>query len=74
MSSTLVWRPIVVPKSNYLDDQLKFILRHHYSLPYKFSCDDLGFLRGLRAASVKGAKDLIEAIEKHESVEVKEEY
>lgn len=72
MSSTLQWRPI--GGGHTLPDELKWKLRDEYSLPHKFSRYDLLFLKGLIVCEIAGAKELYEAIEQHDEVEVYEEY
>ena len=76
MSSTLTWEPQHREKDS-LPDELKFVLRKQCSDGYvdiRMSESDLAYLRGLRDAGVKGAQTLIEAIEKYESIIVREEY
>ena len=55
-----------------IDRGLKFALQEEYGWPVKIEMDstDIGFLRGLKAAKVKGAEVLIEAIEKYGAVKV----
>jgi hypothetical protein len=76
MSSSLAWRPRIVPQSHYLPSALKFALREEYGDPVKkiFTSNDIAFLRGLAVGKIDGAESLIELIEKHDEVEVFEEY
>lgn len=72
MSSNLYWKPI---KTRYdLPDELKNLLKLEYQLPTTLTNYDLGFLKGLIVCNIKGAKQLYDAIEKFEEVEVYEEY
>jgi hypothetical protein len=77
MSSTLVYEPVVIQKNFGLDDELKFVLRKAFSdgrVNLVFSQKDTDYLRGLRDAGIKGANELIDAINEHEQVRVYEEY
>jgi hypothetical protein len=69
VSSTLQWKPNVAEGYD-LPDQLKFILRDEYELPTTLTSSDLGFLRGLIACKIVGAKELYSAIEQYESIKV----
>lgn len=55
-----------------IDRGLKFALQEEYGYPVRVTLGvcDIGFLRGLKAAKVKGAEVLIDAIEKYEAVKV----
>lgn len=77
MSSTLCWKKIhKVSKS--LPDHLKTILQDcellgdMQSVIINYEC--LDFLKGLSAAGVEGAEDLIEAVEKNDRIELYLEY
>lgn len=78
MSSTLVWRKIiVVPANNSLPDQLKYILRKRFgggNYPEILDRTDLRYLEGLADAGVDGAEDLRAAIIEYDEVEILEEY
>lgn len=70
MSTNLFWKP-VSPDSNYLDNQLKFILREKYNYKYpQFTAKDIPYLNGLEDAGVKGARELISAIHEYGEVEL----
>lgn len=74
MAPQLYWRPIV-NNANPLDKQLKWILKEECvinDVNNKLTIKDLGFLRGLRAAGIKDADTLINAIEKYGYIEVYE--
>jgi hypothetical protein len=76
MSSNLYWEPTQRPKKD-LPDALKFALRKRASdghVEMVMDTNDLQYLYGLRDAGVKGADDLIEAIQKHGEVRVWEQY
>lgn len=76
MSTSIRWQPTGSGKglkSNY-SFPLKDALREEYGHGAKtLDSDDLPFLRGLRAAKIDGANELIELVEKHESIDVWEE-
>lgn len=75
MSATLYWRPRRPLESKSLDDQLRFILNlDGVSGPVPFGRSNLDYLRGLADAEVKDAQTLIDAIEKHDDVELWLEY
>lgn len=76
MSSSLIWKPVIKQKENYLPDELKFILRDKFvgGLPYTFKSQDISYLQGLNDCGIKGALELIEAIINHGEVYVSEEY
>jgi len=75
MSSNLYWRP----SENYgksLPTDLKFALREQFGEPIKVTLSevDISFLRGLKIGGMKSAQTLIDAIEKHERIDVEEKY
>lgn len=74
MSSSLAWEPVVKQEEQYLDDQLKFALRLKLGNPVNARIDRsfLLYLEALRDQKVSGALDLIEAIENHGEIHVKE--
>ena len=57
-----------------LDDDLKFILREKYQLPYVFDESDKKYFIGLTDAGVKGAAEVIGHIDKHGSIKIWESY
>lgn len=72
MSMGLYWKP---EKNNdkRLPDDLKRALQKRYDTPLLDHClddSDLSYLEGLRDAGVKGAQELINAIEKHGRIEI----
>lgn len=73
MSSNLGWMP-VESDWRFLGDQLKFALRKGYGEPVDavLNSEDIPYLKGLADAGVKDADKLIEAIEKHDELRVKE--
>lgn len=75
MSSNLYWEP-AERKQHPLDTSLKMILRKMYGDLQGVELDeaDLSSLRALVAADVSGAAILIEAIEKHGTVVLREVY
>ena len=75
MTMSLGWEPVRPSKLKYLDDALKFALRkrHGGHVDTVMTAADISYLQGLRDAGVKDADTLIEAIEKHGEVAVREE-
>lgn len=72
MSMGLYWRP-ERNTSGELPDDLKRALQKRYGTPLLDYClddCDLSYLAGLRDAGVKGANELIHAIEKHERIQI----
>jgi len=76
MSSTLTVEP-ENRKKKTLPYELKLILQKHTSgviCHYEMNHSDLPYLKGLRDADVPGADELIEFIEKHETVILNEQF
>lgn len=75
MSSTLYWEPMQ-RKSQSLPDALKYVLQKKASgtVDAVMGEHDLAYLNGLKDAGIKGAQELIEAIEKHGEVVVHEQF
>jgi hypothetical protein len=76
MSSNLYWRP-ATSGQEILPNSLKHALRkldQFDSLDREVGEDFIPVLRGMEAAGTEGATELIAAIEKHGSVELKEEW
>lgn len=76
MSATLKWEPSK-RKSQSLPDALKFVLRDKGGVTGErtiFGSENLAYLRGLADAGIEGAQALIDAIDKHEEVELWLEY
>ena len=76
MSANLCWKPADKDYKT-LPDALKFILRDKQGLTSEkdlYGRERLGYLRGLVDAGVEGAQELIDAIVKHEHVEIWLEY
>ena len=72
MSATLQWRPA---DSGYhdLDHELRFILQKSLlqdSKAHIFDEADVPYFQGLADAEVKGAEELLTAIQQHKRVEV----
>jgi hypothetical protein len=71
MSANLMWEP-AKREAKSLPDELKFVLRDKCGLTserMKFGEGNIPYLEGLRDAGIKGAEELLEAIEKHGAVE-----
>ena len=64
MATQLFWKPIC-DNDHPLDKQLKWILKEEDMTENPLTLKDIGFLKGLKAAGVKDADRLIEAIEKY---------
>lgn len=73
MSSNLYWKPVIKYGTD-LNDELKHIIAKKFALPRLFDRNDISYLAGLRDAGIKGAGDLMKAIERHEQVEVWESH
>ena len=72
MSCTLYWRPLT--KGNSVGGtQLRQAIERRFGREARLDIDALEFLRGLEAGGVEGATELIEAIEKHEEIDVYQE-
>ncbi len=70
MSATLYWRPVSVGRQT-LDDQLRFILQLEQTRGrVRFTRTNIEYLRGLADAKVKDAQTVIDAIEKHNEIEL----
>ena len=75
MSSSLYWKP-VKKHSGSLSDQLKFAIRAYTGDDYINCVVDssfIDFLRGLDIAGTEDASKLINLIEKHGEIKLKEE-
>lgn len=74
MSCTLYWRPVIHRRDSSPGGvALRNAIEEEFGLPTTLDLDAVPFLRGLKAAGVDGASELIEAIEKHEQVELYKE-
>lgn len=70
MSCTLYWKPVGGGRP-VGDAQLRDLLRDEYGeYPCRLTAEALPFLRGLRAAKVDGAADLLNALEKHDTIDL----
>lgn len=70
MSCALVYRPVQTEKS-VGDSALREALREEFGdFPFRLTRNDLAFARGLRAAKVDGADDLIQLIERYGELEM----
>lgn len=73
MSKSLCWEPILPHKYKTLPDELKFILRDKYSLEdggSKLNSASIPYLEGLKDANIKGADELINAINKYGNISI----
>lgn len=70
MGCSLYWKP-VSKENNFVGDiQLRNILEKRYNYPSILDTGDIGYLNALVDAGVEGANDLIEAIEKHNEIQI----
>ena len=77
MSSTAYWKPVTPKEGNCLSDDLKRKIARRYmghdgslSGSVFLNHADMGWLEGLRDGGVKGADKLVDAINKHDDIEV----
>lgn len=75
MSSSLQWEPINELRDSF-SCSVKFALRQIYGEPVNetLSTSDIPMVKGLIAGGCKDAKELLDAIEKHGSIHVREVY
>ena len=75
MSCSLMWKPSGKGKSvEGAGSALREALNEEYGRGrITLDHDDVDFLRGLRAAKVEGADELIELINRHDSIDVWQE-
>lgn len=79
MGVNLYWRPVIkrIDKHRSLPDALKRILaRRYFDQDGTLSTDwletqDMDYLQGVADAGVEGAEELLKAIEKYGSVEIR---
>ena len=74
MSTNLYWEPVEPHPANSLPDKLKFVLRETWGWPVKCTLDssNIGFFRGLAAAGIDGAKEVVELLEKYDAIKLEE--
>jgi hypothetical protein len=75
MSSNLGWEPEdrnIKP----LSDELKYAMRKKFSEPVNYVLDkhDMSYLEGLRDGGIAEAQFLLDAIEKHGRIRVREQF
>ena len=78
MSATLKWEP-AIRKAHSLPDALKFILRDSCGVSgseskQMWGREKIPYLTGLVHAKIEGAEELIQAIEKHDEIDLWLEY
>lgn len=75
MSSNLTWEP-AERNTKALGDDLKRALQKKYAgmVDQIMDQSDIGYLEGLRDAGMSEAQLLLDAIEKHDRVHVREEF
>ena len=70
MSCTLCWKPVAKHSYHISEIQLRNILDKKYGYPAKLNYGDISYLTALDDAGVNGANELINAIEKHDEIEI----
>lgn len=79
MSASMYWRPVrPKPEGTYVDDRLRHVLARRLwnqdgslsASPDVLDENMIPYLEGVRDAGVPAAQELIDAIKKHEVVEV----
>lgn len=74
MSNQLVWRRLRASDTETLPSALQTVLVKRFNIkprePYLFDPTFLPYLQGLFDGNVEGAKELIDAIDKNEKVEL----
>ena len=73
MSCTLYWKPVSKKEYQVGDFQLRDILEKRYGYPSNLNYSDIPYLEALVDAQVEGADELIEAIRKHDKIEIYKE-
>ena len=75
MSSNLYWEPTNRGKNKCLGTALKWVLQKRFGYPVRVTLDEenILYLQGLADADIEGAQSLVDAIEKHGCIELKEE-
>lgn len=70
MTCSLHWKPVVNDSEQAGDIQLREILDKKYGYPSTLDHSDIGYLEALIDADVKGADELVEAIRKHDQIQI----
>jgi hypothetical protein len=73
MGCSLRWKPRSKKDYGCGSYQLRDILENKYGYPSNLDYSDLTYLESLQDAGVEGAEDLIEAIRKHDEIEIYKE-
>ena len=76
MSSNLYWEPADRGKNKCLGTALKGALQKRFGYPVRVTLDErnVPYLEGLVDADIKDAQGLIDAIEKHGRIDLREEF
>lgn len=76
MSTNLYWNPVLPETGECLTLELKWALRKRYDgidfVDMTLDCTDISYLKGLKDAGLEGAQKLIDGIETHGEIRVKE--
>jgi hypothetical protein len=79
MSASMLWRPVnPKPDGEYVEDAFRQAIAKRLwggdasssTQPHELDASDLPYLNGLRDGGVKGAQVIIDAIQKHGSIEI----
>lgn len=70
MIGDLHWRPYSKSQTRVGGMEIRNLIAKKYGAPSMLNCLNLEYLRGLRDAEIDGAQELIDAIEKHSSIEI----
>lgn len=77
MTSSLYWRPTLPqPKGHYVETGIKWALQKHFDMTYlnvTVGRESIPYLQGLVDGGMVEAQELIDAIENHDSILLKEE-
>jgi len=74
MSANVCWRPANTGKKDVPDDIHSIIRDLRDGANYEMDYTDITYLEGLRDGGCKGAQKLIDAINKHEEIDIIIEY
>ena len=76
MSSNLIWRRAVIDSDGDLSTKMKFLLRKRFgeTINTVVCHDDMDYFIGLRDAGIKEAQEIIDAINEHNEILLKEEF
>lgn len=70
MTCSLCWKPVSTERDYISSYQLRDILEKKYGYPSNLDHSDISYLEALEDAGVDGADELIEAIRKHDVIQI----